>query len=384
MAESPRPTRQQVDAESLIWDSLGAPELHQVDHDVLSVVAEAVTKAVGPELERLRAVDAAARKYVAGGLHDEFMAALGIQGYEADSALAARTPQPVEPIDLAGWSATVTLPLADGTPPAVVVPAGWVTIPDAARRPAEPLPWLTGAVPDETARVVADVKVEAVWLVLHMQANGSREDIQSALRTLRLVWGNPPPVEQPAAPQPAVPDGHHAPPTYLALDVWQALGLPVDQFDGYYERNGWAETWAVLMAAVRGPAQCERPVDGDVCVLAPHSESNPCYAASDVGSSEPLPFPPAVPDGEDAPSFCACTTECSGEDMSCPLARERAKSEGGEDVPARLEAAAGAADQFGAEHLAKVLWEASAELGNEDAVPELRAAVAAALSGGAR
>jgi hypothetical protein len=101
------------------------------------------------------------------------------------------------------------------------------------------------------------------------------------------------------APQPVVPDAGQAPPVYLALDVWQALHLPVGEFDGYYQRNGWAETWAALMAGVRGPAQCGRPVDGEVCVLAPHSESAPCYGARDVGSSEPLPFLPAVPDGED-------------------------------------------------------------------------------------
>ena len=52
------------------------------------------------EVERLRAVDAAARKYVAGGLHDEFMAALGIPGYEAGAALSASSQQPVEPDDV--------------------------------------------------------------------------------------------------------------------------------------------------------------------------------------------------------------------------------------------------------------------------------------------
>ncbi len=71
---------------------------------------------------------------------------------------------------------------------------------EATRSASAPLPWLTGAVPDETARVVADVKAEAVWLVLHMQANGTREDIQSALRTLRLVWGDPQPVGAPTSP----------------------------------------------------------------------------------------------------------------------------------------------------------------------------------------
>lgn len=90
------------------------------------------------------------------------------------------------------------------------------------------------------------------------------------------------------------------PPVYLAADVWSALRLPDAGFAGYYERNGWAETWAVLMAAVRGPGRCGRDVDGAPCVLAPHSESTPCHGASDVGSSEPLPWR-AAPGDDTAP-----------------------------------------------------------------------------------
>lgn len=123
---------------------------------------------------------------------------------------------------------------------------------------------------------------------------------------------------------------------------------------------------------------------------------------------------PAVPDGEDATAVCpvcgrtaALVLDAHGhfgpdveaeDEVVCDVSHWRLswaaeKAAGGrpdtrsslpvvdgEDVAARLEAAAGAADQFGAEHLAKVLWEASAELGNEDTVPELRAAVAAALA----
>lgn len=106
-----------------------------------------------------------------------------------------------------------------------------------------------------------------------------------------------------ARPAPAA--GQAREPVYLAADVWQALHLPVEEFDGYYERNGWGETWAVLMAAVRGPAKCGRPVDGEVCVLAPHSESAPCYGASDVGSSEPLPSPATV----QAPDATPCRND---------------------------------------------------------------------------
>lgn len=93
-----------------------------------------------------------------------------------------------------------------------------------------------------------------------------------------------------------------APPVYLAADVWSALHLPDGEFEGYYERNGWAETWAVLMAAVRGPARCGRDVDGEPCVLDPHSESTPCYCAGDVSSSEPLPWPADPADDTAAPA----------------------------------------------------------------------------------
>lgn len=81
-----------------------------------------------------------------------------------------------------------------------------------------------------------------------------------------------------------------APPAYLAQDLWMALGLPVKEFDGYFQRNRWANTWANLLSAVRGPAAvCGAYVDGEVCVLAPHN-IGPHMGRSDVGSSEPLPF----------------------------------------------------------------------------------------------
>jgi hypothetical protein len=41
------------------------------------------------------------------------------------------------------------------------------------------------------------------------------------------------------------------PPVYLATDLWQALGLPIEEFGAYYERNRWANTWSVLLGAVR-------------------------------------------------------------------------------------------------------------------------------------
>lgn len=83
------------------------------------------------------------------------------------------------------------------------------------------------------------------------------------------------------------------PPAYLGLDLWQALGLPVGEFDGYLARNGWADTWAALIRAVkvqRGVPACGLPDDeGNPCVLLAHDPNFPHYAAGDVGRTEPLP-----------------------------------------------------------------------------------------------
>lgn len=84
-------------------------------------------------------------------------------------------------------------------------------------------------------------------------------------------------------------------PTYLAgayLDLWMALGYDPGLFDGYYERNGAADTWAALCHAVRvltGARVCGKPVDRETCVLLEHDEGSPCWGASDVGTQEPLP-----------------------------------------------------------------------------------------------
>ena len=87
-----------------------------------------------------------------------------------------------------------------------------------------------------------------------------------------------------------------APPAYLALDLWMALGLPVDAFDVYYERNGWAGTWAALLHDVRrrmGAEPCWEPAgNGERCVLLPHGDLMPHMGASDVGTSEALPHAP--------------------------------------------------------------------------------------------
>ena len=81
------------------------------------------------------------------------------------------------------------------------------------------------------------------------------------------------------------------PPVYLAVDLWMAMGLEVGEFDAYYGRNGWADTWSNLLGAVRekyGRQVCGAENDGEVCVmLAPHI--GPHMSAEDVGSFEPLP-----------------------------------------------------------------------------------------------
>ena len=90
-------------------------------------------------------------------------------------------------------------------------------------------------------------------------------------------------------PAPAPADSH---PAYLALDLWMALGIPSNGFDGYYERNGWADTWANLLDAVRrqsGRKECPIVADGEGCVLI-NGHIGPHMGASDVGSSEPLPL----------------------------------------------------------------------------------------------
>lgn len=89
-----------------------------------------------------------------------------------------------------------------------------------------------------------------------------------------------------------------SPPAYLAADVWMALGLNSREFDGYFDRNGWAETWAALCDRVRdlsGRGHCLAPVDGEFCGLRPHAVG-PHMGPSDLGRGEPLPT--AEPDVE--------------------------------------------------------------------------------------
>jgi hypothetical protein len=86
---------------------------------------------------------------------------------------------------------------------------------------------------------------------------------------------------------------HTKPPVYLAVDLWMAMGMDSREFDAYYDRNGWADTWANLLAHVRrtyGRLPCRYAVeDGEDCVLM-NGHTGPHMGASDVGSSEPLPL----------------------------------------------------------------------------------------------
>ena len=68
-----------------------------------------------------------------------------------------------------------------------------------------------------------------------------------------------------------------------------ALGLDSRGFDGYYERNGWATTWAVLLDAVRTSPYCDAAVDSDEDCVLRAGHVGPHMGPSDVGSSEPLP-----------------------------------------------------------------------------------------------
>lgn len=80
------------------------------------------------------------------------------------------------------------------------------------------------------------------------------------------------------------------PPVYLAADLWDALCAPVADFDAYYERNRWADTWANLLGVVRDRVKpkCGQAVEGETCVLTA-GHLPPHYGSSDVGRSEPVP-----------------------------------------------------------------------------------------------
>jgi len=80
------------------------------------------------------------------------------------------------------------------------------------------------------------------------------------------------------------------PPIYLALDLWMALGMESNDFDAYYERNGWANTWSALLNEVRKDhrQKCGVVTEEGPCVLYQHT-IGPHMMADDVGYGESLP-----------------------------------------------------------------------------------------------
>ncbi|MET8648493.1 hypothetical protein [Nocardia aurea] len=74
---------------------------------------------------------------------------------------------------------------------------------------------------------------------------------------------------------------------WMTADLWSSLGLDGD-FNSYMDRNGFGETWAVLLGRVRDTAQGAVPCTAEKCVLR-SGHRGPHYSAGDVGTSEPLP-----------------------------------------------------------------------------------------------
>lgn len=80
-----------------------------------------------------------------------------------------------------------------------------------------------------------------------------------------------------------------APPTYLALDLWMALGFDSEEFGAYCEQNGFGNTWAKLLDVVKGPQRpCAEPVDSDNWCVLREGHGGPHYAVSDVGPPNDL------------------------------------------------------------------------------------------------
>jgi hypothetical protein len=76
---------------------------------------------------------------------------------------------------------------------------------------------------------------------------------------------------------------------WMTLQLWMALGLDSQAFDGYINEHGWADTWSNLLGVVRGlRTPCAEPIGGDdYCVFA-QGHSGPHYGASDVGPPNDL------------------------------------------------------------------------------------------------
>lgn len=120
---------------------------------------------------------------------------------------------------------------------------------------------------------------------------------EAALRTApasaRIVWPSPETAETPdrgsaddTAPE-SVARAVNAVQRWMTADLWSSLGLD-DDFNSYMDRNGFGETWAVLLGRVRDAAQGVAPCTAEKCVLR-GGHRGPHYSAGDVGTSEPLP-----------------------------------------------------------------------------------------------
>lgn len=112
------------------------------------------------------------------------------------------------------------------------------------------------------------------------------------------------------------------PPIHLAADLWDALGAPSSDFDAYYARNGWGNTWSNLLGAVRDRfrSKCGEDTEGERCILTA-GHLPPHYGPSDVGSSDPVPVaaPRAVTleDVSEATSLKELIDEARSEGVWC-------------------------------------------------------------------
>lgn len=77
---------------------------------------------------------------------------------------------------------------------------------------------------------------------------------------------------------------------YLALDLWMATGRSSRDFETFCDQHGFALTWSLLLAEVRGPKPpCLEPVDQDDYCVFDAGHSGPHWGADDVASPVFLP-----------------------------------------------------------------------------------------------
>jgi hypothetical protein len=79
-------------------------------------------------------------------------------------------------------------------------------------------------------------------------------------------------------------------PTYIALDLWMALGLPPEEFETHTRRHTLDGTWAQMLDVIRRThtPPCWHPMPGgDWCVLQP-GHNAPHYGTEDTGPPNEL------------------------------------------------------------------------------------------------